>query len=79
MGDGHDEVWNIVEKIGTKHQRREMLNWYHLLESLHRVGGSNQRIRQAKSYLWKSLVDRENALFDDLKKKRCDLPGVYPA
>lgn len=29
LGDGHDGVGNIVEKIGTKHQRREILDWYH--------------------------------------------------
>ena len=29
LGDGHDGVWNIVEQIGSKHQRREILDWYH--------------------------------------------------
>ena len=29
LGDGHDGVWNIVEQIGIKHQRREILDWYH--------------------------------------------------
>lgn len=29
LGDGHDGIWNIVEKIGTKDQRREILDWYH--------------------------------------------------
>lgn len=41
------------------------------MENLHKVGGSNQRLRQAKSYLWKGLVDDAIAVFDDLKKKRC--------
>lgn len=72
LGDGHDGVWNIVEQIGTKHQRREILDWYHLVENLHKVGGSNQRLRQAKNYLWQGFVDDAIALFDDLKKKRCD-------
>lgn len=35
LGDGHDGVWNIVEQIGTKDQRREILDWYHLMENLH--------------------------------------------
>ena len=69
LGDGHDGVWNIVNQIGTKHQRREILDWYHLIENLHKIGGSNQRLRQAKSYLWKGLVDDAIALFDNLKKK----------
>ena len=57
LGDGHDGVWRIIEKIGTKHQRREILDWYHLMENLHKVGGSNQRLRQAKNLLWQGLVD----------------------
>ncbi len=28
LGDGHDGIWNIVEQIGTKEQRREILDWY---------------------------------------------------
>lgn len=72
LGDGHDGVWNIFEQIGTKQQRREILDWYHLMENLHKVGGSNQRLKQAKNYLWQGLVDDAIAEFDDLKKKRCD-------
>ena len=70
LGDGHDGVWNIVQQIGLKHQRREILDWYHLMENLHKVGGSNQRLRQAESYLWKGLVDDAIATFNDLKKKQ---------
>jgi hypothetical protein len=69
LGDGHDGVGNIVEQIGTKHQRREILDWYHLMENLHKVGGSNQRLRQAENYLWQGLIDDAIAIFDDLKKK----------
>ena len=79
LGDGHDGVWNILEKIGSRHQRREILDWYHLMENLHKVGGSNQRLRQAKSFLWHGLIDEAIALFDELKKKRCDPAGVSPA
>ena len=70
LGDGHDGVWNIMEQIGTQHQRREILDWYHLMENLYKVGGSNQRLRQAKNYLWQGLVDEAIALFDDFKKKQ---------
>lgn len=70
LGDGHDGVWNIVEKIGTIEQRREILDWYHLMENLHKVGGSNQRLRQAKNYLWYGLVDEAIREFDNLSKKQ---------
>ena len=70
LGDGHDGVWNIVQQIGTTQQRREILDWYHLMENLHKVGGSNQRLRQVRSYLWQGLVNDAIAEFDDLKKKQ---------
>lgn len=70
LGDGHDGVWNVIKQIRSKHQRREILDWYHLMENLHKVGGSNQRLRQAENFLWQGLVDDAIALFDDLKKKQ---------
>jgi hypothetical protein len=70
LGDGHDGVWNIVQQIGTEDQRREILDWYHLMENLHKVGGSNQKLRQAKNYLWQGLVDDAIAEFDDLENKQ---------
>jgi hypothetical protein len=39
------------------------------MENLHKVGGSNQRLRQAENYLWQGLIDDAIAIFDDLKKK----------
>jgi len=49
LGDGHDGVWNLFNQIGTIEQRREVLDWYHLRENLHRVGGSLKRMRRALS------------------------------
>ncbi len=40
------------------------------MENLYKVGGSNQRLRRARSYLWQGLVDDAIAEFDDLKKKQ---------
>ena len=40
------------------------------MENLHKVGGSNQRLKQAKSYLWLGLVNDAIAIFDDLKKRQ---------
>ena len=38
LGDGHDRVWNLIEQIGEEEQRREVLDWYHLIENLHLCG-----------------------------------------
>ncbi len=70
LGDGHDGVWNIFEQIKSKHQRREILDWYHLMENRPEVGGSNQRLKKAKNLLWQGLVDDAIAVFDDLKRKQ---------
>ena len=48
LGDGHPGVWNLIADIATASQRREILDWYHLKENLHKVGGSNKRLRMLK-------------------------------
>ena len=70
LGDGHDGVWNIIEQIGTEHKRREILDWYHLMENLHKIEGSNHRLKQAKTFLWQGLVDDAIALFNEFKNKQ---------
>jgi hypothetical protein len=70
LGDGHDGVWNIVQQIGSSEQRREVLDWYHLMENLHKVGGSNRRLRQVKNYLWQGCVSDAIAEFNELNKKQ---------
>lgn len=70
LGDGHDGVWNIVAQIATPEQRREVLDWYHLNENLHKVGGSIKRLHQAETLLWHGRVDETIALFVDLKRKQ---------
>ncbi len=40
------------------------------MENLHKVGGSNQRLRQARNYLWYGLVEDAISLFDELDKKQ---------
>ena len=56
VGDGHDGVWNIMSEIGEKEKRIEILDWFHLMENLHKVEGSKNQIEQVKSYLWTGEV-----------------------
>ena len=70
LGDGHDGIWNIVAQISTPDQRREILDWYHLMENLHKVGGSIKRLQKAKDLLWQGKVDETLALFEPLSKKQ---------
>lgn len=70
LGDGHDGVWNIVKQIATAPQRREILDWYHLKENLHKVGGSIKRLNRAEALLWVGKVDQTLALFEECRQKQ---------
>ncbi len=70
LGDGHDGVWNLIQPIAPKHQRREILDWYHLMENLEKVGGSMRRLTQARVLLWKGDVDATLALFASCNRKQ---------
>lgn len=69
LGDGHDGVWNIIEQIGTSEQRTEVLDWYHLIENLHKVGGSIRRLKRVENFLWNGFVDDAISEFNQLTKK----------
>jgi hypothetical protein len=62
LGDGHDGVWNIIEQVATAPQRREILDWYHLMENLHKVDTPPNRLAQAETLLWQGQVEATLAL-----------------
>ncbi|QKQ72271.1 ISKra4 family transposase [Nostoc sp. TCL240-02] len=70
IGDGHDGIWNIIDQLAPDAQRREILDWFHLIENLHKVGGSQKRLKQAQNLLWKGQVEATIALFTDCKGKQ---------
>jgi hypothetical protein len=70
LGDGHDGIWNIFEQIGTQTQRREILDWYHLVENLGKVGGSQQRLDVVEACLWQGHVDEAIEQFKDWQHER---------
>ena len=69
MPFGHDGIWNIITQLAPNRQRREILDWYHLVENLHKLGGSLRRLNKAESLLWQGKVDDVLALFADCTKK----------
>lgn len=70
IGDGHDGIWNIISHFAPNTQRREVLDWFHLMENLHKVAGSIKRLNQAQSLLWQGQVEAAIALFADCKLKQ---------
>ncbi len=72
LGDGHVRpwrsealgVWNLVKEFGNEEFNRfEILDWYHLIENLYKVGGSLKRIKAAETLLWSGAVEEAKALF----------------
>lgn len=68
LGDGHDGIWNIISQLAPNTQRREVLDWFHLSENLHKVGGSLKRLNQAEKLLWQGQVEAAKALFTDCQR-----------
>ena len=70
LGDGHSGIWNIFAAIGNSEQRREILDWYHLVENLGKVGGSIKRLNLVEALLWKGEVDRSIEAFRNWKHEK---------
>jgi hypothetical protein len=70
LGDGHDGVWNLIQPMVPDSQRRESLDWYHLMENLQKVGGSMRRLHEAEALLWQGQVDATLVLFEECKHKQ---------
>ena len=70
LGDGHDGIWNLYGAIGNATQRREVLDWYHLVENLAKVAGSVQRLDAVEACLWQGDVEGAIALFHDWQHER---------
>lgn len=70
LGDGHDGIWNIYDQIGTPDQRCEILDWYHLVEHLGKVGGSQRRLNAVEQWLWQGNVDQAIKLFQGWQHQR---------
>ena len=70
LGDGHDGIWNVFGEIANANQRYEILDWFHLLENLHNVGGSAQRLAAVEALLWKGDVETAIEQFKDWPHER---------
>ena len=77
LGDGHDGVWNLIRELVPESQRREVLDWFHLVENLHKVRGSVKRLRQAEGLLWEGKVTEAQALFTGLRSKQAQNFSKY--
>jgi len=70
LGDGHKGIWSLYGQMEIAEGRNEVLDWYHLMENLYKVGGSLKRLHQARELLWHGNVDAADALFEGLKSQQ---------
>lgn len=49
--------------LAPLHQRREVLDWYHLKQNLYKVSAAYKRLRLAEVFLWRGNVDAAKQLF----------------
>lgn len=70
LGDGHDGIWNIISQLNPHQKRREILDWYHLVENLYKVGGSLKKLALAKELLWQGRVNEVINLFNSSRRQQ---------
>jgi hypothetical protein len=68
---------NLIREFKPDPQRREVLDWFHLMENLYKVGGSMKRLKKAEAFLWKGQIDSAIALFSDFHNKQAQNFGLY--
>lgn len=77
LGDGHDGIWNIYQEIGSVSHRREILDWYHLVENLGKVGGSQHRLDAVEAFLWQGDIDNAIEQFNESQHERVRIFIAY--
>ena len=71
-GDGHDGIWNLRGKCNPDGNRREILDWFHLLGNIPKVVGSNKRLAPGKKLLWQGRVDETIKLFELCRRRQAE-------
>jgi hypothetical protein len=77
LGDGHDGVWNIFAQVGKSEEREEILDWYHLMENLHKVTGAKGKINRVKNHLWWGEVGKALSLLKKSELRGADRFSQY--
>lgn len=74
LGDGHDGVWNIAETFGGTviKERLEVLDWFHLMENLHKVPMLQAQRRAIRRYLWQGQLELVWPILQGLRSHQSD-------
>ena len=77
MGDGHPGIWSLFGQLKTPQIPDEILDWFHLMENLHKVEATPEQRRQAETLLWEGQVDKTITLLSAVKTDASQRFQVY--
>lgn len=77
LGDGHDGIWNLISEIMEEEKRREILDWYHLVENVEKVKVSKKKKEEWKKKLWEGQGDEVGEELLGHKNKKVKKLGRY--
>lgn len=67
LGDGHPGIWSLFGQLDVPQIQDEVLDWFHLMENLHKVEATSEQLQQAESFLWEGQVDKAIKLLSVVK------------
>jgi hypothetical protein len=70
LGDGHDGVWRLTTNFGGSlvSIRREVLDWFHLVENLHKVQMLSSMRKWLEHLLWYGAVESALRFLSPIKQ-----------
>lgn len=67
LGDGHVGIWSLFEQLNVPQIQDHVLDWFHLMENLHKVEATPEQLQQAEALLWEGQVDKTITLLSSVK------------
>ena len=67
LGDGHPGIWSLFGQLKAPQIPDEILDWFHLMENLHKVEATPEQLRQAETLLWEGQVDKTLTLLSTIE------------
>ncbi|MFN4787479.1 MAG: ISKra4 family transposase, partial [Pseudanabaena sp.] len=70
LGDGYDGVWRLTSNFGGSlvSIRREVLDWFHLVENLHKVQMLPSMQKWVEHLLWHGAVESALRFLSPIKQ-----------
>ena len=77
LGDGHPGIWSLFSQLERAQISDEILDWFHLIENLHKVDASDEQLAKAESLLWWGKVEQTLTLMSQINTHRSHCFRAY--